>query len=49
MTNKNSGRKLSLRRLWVIYKHTAIRRGFGSSKRELALAHVAFYSGLEEC
>jgi len=37
--------KLSLRHLWVLYKRTAVAQGFGSSKRELALAHLAFYSG----
>ena len=36
---------LSLRRLWTIYKRTAVAQGFGSRKRDLALAHVAFYSG----
>jgi hypothetical protein len=35
---------LSLRRLWTIYKQTAVAQGFGSSKRDLALSHVAFYS-----
>jgi len=45
MATKHNERKLSLRRLWVIYKQTAVARGFGSSRRELALAHVAFYSG----
>ena len=44
MANKLGGRKLSLRQLWVIYKQTAVARGFGSSRRELAVAHVAFYS-----
>jgi hypothetical protein len=37
--------KLSLRRLWVIYKQTVVAQGFASSKRELAQAQVAFYSG----
>jgi hypothetical protein len=37
--------KLSLRALWKIYKRTSVARGFASSKRELALSHVAFYSG----
>jgi hypothetical protein len=37
--------KLSLRALWKIYKHTSVARGFAISKRELALSHVAFYSG----
>jgi hypothetical protein len=36
---------LSLRRLWTIYKRTAIAQGFGSGRRDLALAHIAFYSG----
>lgn len=45
MTNKLSGRKPSLRQLWVIYKRTAIAQGIGSSRRDLTLAHVAFYSG----
>jgi hypothetical protein len=36
---------LSLRRLWSIYKRTAIAQGAGASKRDLALAQVAFYSG----
>ena len=34
---------LSLRRLWTIYKRTAITRG--SSKREMATIQLAFYSG----
>ena len=34
---------LSLRRLWTIYKRTAITRG--SSKREMASIQLAFYSG----
>jgi hypothetical protein len=37
--------KLSLRALWTLYKRTAIAQGIGSSKRDLTLAHVAFYSG----
>ena len=37
--------RLSLRRLWTIYKRTAIRQGTGASKRELALTQLAFYSG----
>ena len=45
MANKLGARKLSLRQLWVIYKQTAVARGFGCSRRELAVAHVAFYSG----
>lgn len=36
---------LSLRRLWVIYRRTAIAQGTGASKRDLALAQVAFYGG----
>ena len=36
---------LSLRRLWTIYKRTAIAQGIGGSKRDLALAQIAFYSG----
>jgi hypothetical protein len=36
---------LSLRRLWTIYKRTAIAQGTGSSKRDLALAQIGFYSG----
>jgi hypothetical protein len=35
---------LSLRRFWTIYKQTAVAQGLGSSKRDLALSHVAFYS-----
>jgi hypothetical protein len=34
---------LSLRRLWTIYKRTAVRRGL--SKRDLASIQLAFYSG----
>jgi hypothetical protein len=34
---------LSLRRLWTIYKRTALTQGF--SKRELASIQLAFYSG----
>ena len=34
---------LSLRRLWTIYKRTAITRGL--SRRELASTHLAFYTG----
>jgi hypothetical protein len=34
---------LSLRRLWTIYKLTATNHGAG--KRQLAIAHEAFYSG----
>lgn len=36
---------LSLRRLWTLHKRTAVAQGFGSSKRDLAFAHLAFYSG----
>ena len=35
---------LSLRRLWIIYKRTSVAHG-GSGKRELAISHLAFYSG----
>lgn len=35
---------LSLRRLWSIYKRTALAHGTGG-KRDLALLQVAFYSG----
>jgi hypothetical protein len=35
--------KLSLRALWTLYKRTAIAQGIGGSKRDLTLAHVAFY------
>jgi hypothetical protein len=35
---------LSLRRLWTIYKRTSITHGTGG-KRELAISHLAFYSG----
>jgi hypothetical protein len=34
---------LSLRRLWTIYKRTAVTRGL--SKRELVNTQLAFYSG----
>jgi hypothetical protein len=34
---------LSLRRLWTIYKRTAVTRGL--SKRDLASIQLAFYSG----
>jgi hypothetical protein len=34
---------LSLRRLWIIYKRTALKQGL--SKRDLANAQLAFYSG----
>jgi hypothetical protein len=36
---------LSLRRLWIIYKRTAITQATGVGKRDLALSQVAFYSG----
>jgi hypothetical protein len=36
---------LSLRRLWSIYKRTAIAQGTGVGKRDLALSQVAFYAG----
>jgi len=36
---------LSLRRLWTIYKRTAIAQGIGIGKRDLALSQVAFYAG----
>jgi hypothetical protein len=35
---------LSLRRLWIIYKRTSVAHG-RSGKRELAISHLAFYSG----
>jgi hypothetical protein len=35
----------SLRRLWTIYKRTAIAQGTGAGKRDLALSQVAFYAG----
>jgi hypothetical protein len=35
---------LSLRRLWTIYKRTALAHSTGS-KRDLALSQIAFYSG----
>ena len=35
---------LSLRRLWTIYKRTSVAHGTGG-KRDLALSHLAFYSG----
>ena len=34
---------LSLRRLWTIYKRTAVTRGL--SKRDLARTQLAFYNG----
>ena len=36
---------LSLRRLWVRHKRTAIAHGAGGGKRDLALAQIAFYGG----
>lgn len=36
---------LSLRRLWSIYKRTAIAHGTGCTKRDLALSQAAFYGG----
>ena len=36
---------LSLRRLWTIYKRTAIAQGIGAGKRDLQLSQVAFYAG----
>jgi hypothetical protein len=36
---------LSLRRLWLIYKRTAIAHGTGAGNRELAISQTAFYSG----
>jgi hypothetical protein len=36
---------LSLRRLWSIYKRTAIAQGTSVSERDLALSQLAFYSG----
>jgi hypothetical protein len=36
---------LSLRRLWSIYKRTAIAQSTGASKRDLSLSQLAFYSG----
>jgi hypothetical protein len=35
---------LSLWRLWTIYKRTSIAQGTGG-KRDLAISHLAFYSG----
>jgi hypothetical protein len=36
---------LSLRKLWTLYKRTAIAKGVGASRRDLALAQLAFYTG----
>jgi hypothetical protein len=36
---------LSLRRLCVLYKRTAIAHATGGSNRDLALDQIAFYSG----
>jgi hypothetical protein len=36
---------LSPRRLWVIYRRTAVAQGTGAGKRDLALSQVAFYAG----
>jgi len=36
---------LSIRRLWTLYKRVTVAHGVGSSRRDLALAHGAFYSG----
>jgi hypothetical protein len=36
---------LSLRRVWSIYKRTAIAQGSGASKRDRALSQVAFSAG----
>jgi hypothetical protein len=36
---------LSQRRLWTLYKRTGQAQGMKFSKRDLALANVAFYSG----
>jgi hypothetical protein len=33
---------LSLRRLWSIYKRTALAQGTGASKRDVALSQGAF-------
>jgi hypothetical protein len=35
---------LSLQRLWTIYKRTSVAYGTGG-KRDLAISHLAFYSG----
>ena len=37
---------LSLRRLWTMYKRIAIASGVGVAKRDLAIAHTAFYAGV---
>lgn len=36
---------LSLRRLWTIYKRTALAQGTGARKRDLSLSQLAFYTG----
>lgn len=36
---------LALRKLWAIYERRAVAQCMGSSKRDMALAQVAFYSG----
>src|SRR6516165_9032640 len=41
----SSSRLLSLRQLWTIYKRTSLAQGFANSKHDVALSHVAFYSG----
>jgi len=39
---------LSLRRLWTLYKRTSVACGTGG-KRDLAISHLAFYSGARGC
>ena len=36
---------LSLRRLWTMYKRVVIAGGIRAGKRDLAIAHTAFYAG----
>ena len=36
---------LSIRRLWALYNWVSVAHVVGSSRRDLALAHGAFYSG----
>ena len=36
---------LSLRRLWTMYKRLVIAGGIRAGKRDLAVAHTAFYAG----
>lgn len=36
---------LSLRRLWLIYKRTAIAHGTGAGNRDRPISQTAFYSG----